>query len=62
MRPRIAIYARHSTIFQNRESSNDQVRACEPLVERLGGTVVSVHTGIRRCRVTGAIGRGCRRC
>jgi site-specific DNA recombinase len=42
--PRVAIYGRHSTTFQNPESSDDQVRSCYPLVERLGGTVVQIYT------------------
>ena len=53
--PRVAIYGRHSTIFQKPESSEDQVRSCYPLVERLGGTVVQAYTdpeisGYRRDR------------
>lgn len=53
--PRIAIYGRHSTTFQKPESSDDQVRSCYPLVERLGGTVVCSYTdpeisGYRRDR------------
>lgn len=52
---RIAVYGRHSTIFQNPESSDDQVRSCFPLVERLGGVVVCSYTdpeisGYRRDR------------
>ena len=52
---RIAIYGRHSTSFQNPMSSDDQVRACRPLVERLGGEVIDVFTdpemsGYRRDR------------
>ena len=43
-KPRVVIYGRHSTTFQNPESSDDQVRSCYPLVERLGGTVVQVYT------------------
>ena len=55
MTARVAIYGRHSTSFQNPQSSDDQVRACHPLVERLNGTVVSVLTdpemsGYRRDR------------
>ena len=38
---RCAIYARHSTDKQNPSSSDDQARACEALVGRLGGTVVA---------------------
>ncbi len=53
--PRVAVYARHSTSFQNPESSDDQVRACNPMVEPLGGKVAAVFTdpeisGYRRDR------------
>ena len=52
---RTAIYARHSTDKQNPTSSADQAAACEPLVERMGGTVVGIYTepevsGYRRDR------------
>ncbi len=52
---RVAIYGRHSTTFQNPESSDDQVRSCYPLVEHLGGTVMQAYTdpeisGYRRDR------------
>jgi site-specific DNA recombinase len=54
-RLRCAIYARHSTDKQNPTSSDDQARACETLVARLGGTVVASITdpevsGYRRDR------------
>ncbi len=42
--PRIAIYGRHSTTFQNPESSDDQIRSCHPLVEQLRGEVVCSYT------------------
>ena len=53
--PRVAIYARHSTSLQNPESSEDQIRACGPLVDRLNGRIVETHSdpevsGYRRDR------------
>jgi site-specific DNA recombinase len=53
--PRIAIYGRHSTDKQNPTSSEDQVAACMPLVEYLGGVVVDTYrdpevSGYRRDR------------
>ena len=55
IRLRTAIYARHSTIMQNSESSSDQAIACLQLVERLGGTLVGTFSdpetsGYRRDR------------
>ncbi|MBC7440945.1 MAG: recombinase family protein [Ramlibacter sp.] len=52
---RAGLYARHSTIMQNSESSSDQVTACLPVVERLGGVVVGTFSdpetsGYRRDR------------
>lgn len=53
--PRVVIYARHSTSLQNPESSEDQIRACGPLVDRLNGCVVGTYSdpevsGYRRDR------------
>jgi len=53
--PRVVIYARHSTSFQNPESSEDQIRASDPLVERLNDRVIDAHSdpeisGYRRDR------------
>lgn len=54
-RLRVAIYARHSSDKQSVTSSADQAAACEELVARLCGEVVSVYTdpeisGYRRDR------------
>ena len=52
---RVAVYARHSTSHQNPQSSNDQAKACAPLIESLGGTCVATYSdpeisGYRRDR------------
>ena len=52
---RIAIYGRHSTDKQNPTSSEDQIAACLPLVEYLGGVVADTYrdpevSGYRRDR------------
>ena len=53
--PRIAVYGRHSTDKQNPSSSQDQVEACQKLIDYLGGTVVDTFldaevSGYRRNR------------
>ncbi len=52
---RIALYGRHSTTLQTATSSDDQVAACAPLVNSLGGRVVATWldpeiSGYRRDR------------
>lgn len=42
-KPRIAIYARHSSDTQTPSSSTDQVTACFSLVEYLGGEIVGTY-------------------
>ena len=54
-RLRAAIYARHSTDKQNPASSDDQVEACRPLLERVGADLVETYvdpviSGYRRDR------------
>ena len=43
MRPRIAIYGRHSTDKQNPTSSADQAEACRRVVDYLGGDVIATY-------------------
>lgn len=55
MKPRIAIYGRHSTDKQNSESTNDQAEACRRVVDYLGGEVFDLYldpeiSGYRRDR------------
>ena len=55
MKPRIAIYGRHSTDKQNPESTNDQAETCKRVVDYLGGDVVDLYldpevSGYRRDR------------
>ena len=55
MKPRIAIYGRHSTDKQNPMSSADQAEACRRVVDYLGGEVVATYldpelSGYRRDR------------
>lgn len=52
---RVALYGRHSTALQTATSSDDQVAACAPLVNSLGGRVVATWldpeiSGYRRDR------------
>ncbi|MGK2286546.1 recombinase family protein [Pedomonas sp. V897] len=54
--PRIAVYGRHSSDKQNPSSSQDQVEACQKLIDYLGGTVVDTFldaevSGYRRNRL-----------
>ena len=54
--PRIAVYGRHSTDKQNPTSSQDQIQACQKLIDYLGGTVVETFldaevSGYRRDRL-----------
>ena len=54
-KPRIGIYARHSTILQNPTSSADQAEACKRVIEYLDGEIHDVYldpelSGYRRDR------------
>jgi len=53
--PRISVYGRHSTDKQNPSSSQDQIQACQKLIDYLGGAVVETFldaevSGYRRDR------------
>ena len=55
VKPRIAIYGRHSTDKQNPTSTLDQINICRPLAERLGGQIIGTFpdpelSGYRRNR------------
>ena len=43
LKPRIAIYGRHSTVKQSPSSSAGQAAACLPLVEYLNGDVLDTY-------------------